>query len=258
MLISVTLRPGQSPPRSGEVRAGESWYDAACRVAGVERTDTGTPGAGRPDPRAVYPVDLSGETKIFTYDPTLSVAFRPVTRPDFAELVRWQQLPHVARWWHNENPDVAAAERNYGPVVDGTDPTRMWVVELNGRSVGFVQDYRIGDHPDYALLTAAPDAIGFDYAVGEPAWVGRGFGTRILWSYLRDVVRPHYPDATTYFAAPDHRNGASLRVLDKLGFARGLWFDEPQSDGRVDTVVSCVLDVGQVLGPCGSPPLSRT
>ena len=37
-------------------------------------------------------------------------------------------------------------------------------------------------------------------------------------------------------------------MLDKLGFARGLWFDEPQRDGRVDTVVGCSLEVRRVLG----------
>jgi RimJ/RimL family protein N-acetyltransferase len=70
----------------------------------------------------------------------------------------------------------------------------------------------------------------------------------MLWALLRDVVRPAYPAVTTYFAAPDHRNAVSLRVLDKLGFRRGLWFDEPQRDGRVDTVVGCELDARRILG----------
>ena len=198
----------------------------------------------------VWAVDLAARPQVFGCEPVLSVTigFRAMTRADLADVVRWQAQPHVARWWNNENPDVATAERNYGPAIDGDDPTRMWVVELNGRSVGTVQDYRIGDHPEYALLTAEPDAIGLDYLVGAAEWVGKGVGTRMLWAFLRDVLRPHYPDATTYFAAPDHRNGASLRVLDKLGFARGLWFDEPRPDGRVDTVVSCVLDVRRLFG----------
>ena len=164
-------------------------------------------------------------------------------------MVAWQAQPHVARWWQRRgHRDLAAAERHYGPALDGEDPTRLWVLELNGRSVGMLQDYRVGDHPEYALLTAKPDAVGFDYLIGDPSWVGRGIGTRMLWGYLRDVVRPHYPAVTELFAAPDHRNAASLRVLDKLGFTRGLWFDEPQPDGRVDTVVGCTLDVAAVLG----------
>ena len=57
-----------------------------------------------------------------------------------------------------------------------------------------------------------------------------------------------FPEATTYFAAPDHRNAASLRVLAKAGFTEGLWFDEPQEDGERDTVVGCTLDVATVIG----------
>src|SRR3954454_8002778 len=125
----------------------------------------------------------------------------------------------------------------------------MWVLEVNGRSVGMLQDYRIGDHPEWAVLTARPDAVGLDYLLGDPAWVGRGVGTRALWAFVRDVVRPGYPDAAALFAPPDHRNAASLRVLDKLGFVRGLWFDEPQRDGGVDTLVGCSLDVRRILGP---------
>lgn len=180
--------------------------------------------------------------------PDVRIGFRPLCRGDLADMVRWTGETHVAQWWTDEAADLAAAEAHYGPAIDGTDRTRLFVMEVNGRSVGFVQDYRIGDHPEYAALTAQPDAVGIDYAIGEPAWAGRGIGTRMLWQFLHDVVRPHYPNAPTYFAAPDHRNARSLRVLDKLGFDRGLWFDEPQPGGRVDTVVGCTLDVRRIFG----------
>lgn len=180
--------------------------------------------------------------------PDVTVAVRPMTPADLPDVVRWTTAPHVARWWDGDAADLAVAARHYGPRLTGQDPTRMWVFEVDGRSVGFAQDYRVGDHPEFALLTALPDAVGVDYAVGDPRWVGRGVGTRLLWEYLRDVVVPHYPGATTCFAAPDHRNAASLRVLDKLGFERGLWFDEPQAGGAVRTVVGCTLEVPRILG----------
>ena len=183
--------------------------------------------------------------------PRVSVAFRPLTRADLPSVVAWQAQPYVARWWSDQAKDVAGAERHYGPALDGDDPTRMWVAEVNGRSVGLLQDYRVGDHPEWALLTARPEAVGVDYLLGDPSWVGSGVGTRMLWAYLRDVVVPHYADGREVFAAPDHRNAASLRVLDKLGFTRGLWFDEPRSDGGLDTVVGCTFDVARVLGPGG-------
>lgn len=195
----------------------------------------------------VLAADLSGDPLVFRVDPEHRLSIRAMTPGDLPDLTRWVNEPHVARWW-DENRTPAQVAAYYGPALRGEDPTRLWVWEVNGRSVGFSQDYRISDHPEYALLCARPDAIGFDYAIGEPAFVGRGLGTSLLWVFLRDLVWPAYAGAREFFAAPDHRNAGSLRVLAKLGLTQGLWFDEPQGAGRVDTVVGCSLDVAQVMG----------
>jgi RimJ/RimL family protein N-acetyltransferase len=219
----------------GVVRDGESWADAARRIS--------APVGGAP-----VADDLSGDPLLFVVDRDQVIDLRAMTPGDLPLLARWLRAPHVRRWWHADGePTDERVVSSYGPRVDGTTPTRLWVVEVNGRSIGFVQDYRIRDHPDFALLTAHPDAVGLDYAIGEPEWAGRGLGGRVLWTWLVRAVR-RFPDAAEFFAAPDHRNASSLRVLGKVGFEQGTWFDEPQRDGRVATVVGCTLDVRRVLG----------
>jgi aminoglycoside 6'-N-acetyltransferase len=216
-----------------QVHEGESWAQAADRQA---------PGTG-----PVLAHDLSRDPLVFRLDDEHRFSVRPMTPGDFPDVSRWVNEPHVARWW-DEHRSPEQVEAYYGPALRGEDPTRMWVWEVNGRSVGFSQDYRIGDHPEYALLSRRPDAVGFDFALGEPAFVGRGLGTSLLWVFLRDIVWPAYPSVSELFAAPDHRNVGSLRVLAKLGFGEGVWFDEPGQRGRTDTVIGCSLDVGQVIG----------
>jgi aminoglycoside 6'-N-acetyltransferase len=219
----------------GVVRPGESWAAAARRtVASLH---------GEP-----MPVDLSGDVKHFLVDHDTRVAIRAMTRGDLPDVTRWRQAEHVLRWWASDGePSPERVAEKYGPRIDGMSPTRMWIAEINGRSVGFVQDYRIGDYPEFVVLGPDPDAIGVDYAIGEVEWVGRGLGVQVLWAWMLRT-RHRFPDATTYFAAPDHRNAASLRVLAKAGFAEGVWFDEPNHQGGVDTVVGCSLDVPRVLG----------
>jgi aminoglycoside 6'-N-acetyltransferase len=231
VLVEVAV---DGEPHASEVRPGESWLAAARRTA-----------PGVHDPVAV---DLSGEVKRFAVDPSVVVAVRPMTYGDLRDVVAWRAAPHVLRWWDADLPDLAAAVAKYGPRIDGTSATSMWVWEVNGRSVGFAQDYRISDYPDHALLVPDPDATGVDYLIGRGEWVGRGIGTRCLWAWALHL-RARRPDAAAAFAAPDHRNRASLRALAKVGFVAGLWFDEPRSDGGVDTVVGCTLDLGDVIGP---------
>lgn len=220
---------------SGVVRPGESWAAAARRTCASHHAEP-------------TPLDLSGEVKRFHIDHDRRVALRAMTRGDLPDMLRWRHSEHVRRWWHGlEEPSLEAVTRRYGPRIDGMEPTRMWVVEANGRSVGFVQDYRLRDQPESAALAPDPEAVGVDYAVGEAALAGHGIGTAMLWAWACRA-RLRYPGVSSFFAAPDHRNEASLRLLDKVGFERGTWFDEPQADGSVATLVGCTLDVTRVVG----------
>jgi aminoglycoside 6'-N-acetyltransferase len=220
---------------AGVVHQGESWAAAARRTCASLHAEP-------------EPVDLSGATKHFVVDHDTRIAIRSMTRGDLDDVVAWRTSAAVQRWWSpGELSDPEQIVTKYAERIDGMSPTRMWVVEVNGRSVGFVQDYRIGDYPDYAVLGPDPDAIGLDYAIGSDVWRGRGLGQRMLWAWMLRA-RTRFPEATTFFAAPDHRNAASLRILAKAGFTEGLWFDEPQEHGETQTVVGCSLDVATVIG----------
>ena len=219
---------------TGVVHDRESWAGAAQRTVASLHADP-------------VPVDLSGEPKRFLVDHDNRVTVRAMTRGDLPDVTRWRQTDHLHRWWASDgDPTSARVAAQYGPSIDGMTPTRLWVAEVNGRSVGFLQDYRVGDYPEYAVLGPDPDAIGVDYALAEE-WSGRGFGVRVLWAWMARARR-RFPEATAFFAAPDHRNAPSLRMLAKAGFTEGVWFDEPQEDGSVQTVVGCTLDVRRVLG----------
>lgn len=135
---------------AGEVGPEESWAAAAARIAAPLGADP-------------VAVDLSGAPLAFVVDPDLRIDLRAMTHGDLPILARWLAAPHVRRWWNTGGPPTPErVAATYGPRIEGTTQTRMWVVEVNGRSIGFVQDYRIRERPEVALLTPDPDAIGLD------------------------------------------------------------------------------------------------
>jgi aminoglycoside 6'-N-acetyltransferase len=178
--------------------------------------------------------------------PVVAMSFRRMTFDDLPDVVRWQRQPHVARWWSSEGvTSLETARERYGPSLAADSATRMWVVTVDGRSVGYLQDYRVSDDETYAAATGEPDAVAFDFLIGEPELTGKGLGTRMIWEFLRDVVRPHYPDAPRFLASPDPLNTASLRTLAKCGFRRGAEIVVPadgDSGGELVTEVVCTLD----------------
>lgn len=154
-------------------------------------------------------------------------SFRPMEVADLPDLVRWRSQPHVRVWFPEAVADVDAARERYGARIAGEAPVRMWVAQLDRRPLGYLQDYRVRDHDDYAVRVQQPDAVAFDYLIGEPGLVSRGIGTGMVGAFLREVLCRDYPDARHFVASPDHRNAVSLRVLEKLGFTQGLWIQLP-------------------------------
>ena len=113
--------------------------------------------------------------------------------------------------------EVAA---KYGPLVGGAQRTFPYVIVLDGRDVGYVQTYRIGDHPAYAREIGVDDeSAGLDLFLGEPDCVGRGLGPLVSDRFVRDVVF-----ATTAAVAvvsdPSSSNPRSVRAFEKAGFRR--------------------------------------
>jgi 8-oxo-dGTP pyrophosphatase MutT (NUDIX family) len=175
---------------------------------------------------------------------TADIAFRPLAAADLPALVSWQHAAHVSRWFP-ERLDLAAAALKYGPRIAGDSPVRVHVAIADGADAGFLQHYRVGDHPEYAAVTGLPDAIGLDYAIGVPQLTGRGLGPQLIWSYLRDVAAPAHPAARCALASPDVANHASIRALEKAGFTRTGQIDVPGEPGPEQL---CVIDLEKFLG----------
>jgi RimJ/RimL family protein N-acetyltransferase len=161
--------------------------------------------------------------------------FRPMQVDDLRLLHEWLQRPHVRRWWKDrETYDGIVA--HYGPSIEGSDPTDLYVVLLDDEPFGFVQTYRVADYPEYATLIGAEDgAAGVDLFIADPALIGQGLGTELLRRFASEVVFANA--ATSHCVAdPDVENIASVRAFEKAGFRVVREFVDPE-DGKTHALV---------------------
>jgi aminoglycoside 6'-N-acetyltransferase len=154
------------------------------------------------------------------------IELRPLRRGDFPLLARWLAEPLVARWWaHETTPE--AVERDFGPAVDGTEPTRMYLGWADGRPIGLVQVYAIADYPEYVeefadVCDVPPGALSVDYLIGEPSARGHGLGAGLIAAGVARGFADH-PDADDVLVPVAAANVASWRALRRAG---GQWYAE--------------------------------
>jgi aminoglycoside 6'-N-acetyltransferase len=146
------------------------------------------------------------------------LVLRPMSEEDLPAVEAWLRLPHVARWW---TPDTTAEEEiaRYRTRIsrEARPATVMLMVSHDGDPIGWCQWYRWADYPaDAAAMDARAGEAGIDYAIGNPAQIGRGAGTRLIATLVAEI-RLQYPGAGI-LADPDASNTASRRVLEKNGF----------------------------------------
>ena len=166
--------------------------------------------------------------------PGTDIGFQPFTRADLPQLSAWLDAPHVARWWPREDPSADALAAYYGPAIDGTDPTRLFLIRANGTPIGFCETYLHADHPAWDRAINLPNVAGIDYLIGPPELCGKGIGTAVIGAFCT-LVFSLFPDITGIASVPQAENTASRRVLEKNGFrlvdVRKVESDDPGDAG---------------------------
>jgi len=108
----------------------------------------------------------------------MRLGFRRLGEDDLPLLHEWLQREHVKRWW-SKHETYAEVAGDYLPAIRGSEPTELYVIELDDRAAGFVQTYLVADYPEYEALVAAGDGVaGVDLFLADEGQTGRGIGSR--------------------------------------------------------------------------------
>ena len=163
------------------------------------------------------------------------LSFRPMGRDDLPRLFGWIAEAHVAEWWLDGNETIEAVEARYSERVDGAHHVTPWIMEIEGVPVGFVQWYRVADEAEwFPGLTIPTGTVAVDIAIGDPEYVGKGHGRRLLLEFVHHVLRAAAPDSPEVWIDPNPRNERAVRAFRAAGFAdTGLDLPDPQHPGEV-------------------------
>ena len=146
------------------------------------------------------------------------ITFRPLAGTDIPTLKRWLEDPDVAPWYEEDSTELGALRASYLPIITGAEPTRGYIIRIDGRDAGYIQCYVIDDHPDYARQIAVdPGAVGIDLFLGEPWARDRGHGSLAIRELLREVVFGEM-DADVAIIAPAPDNARAIRAYERAGF----------------------------------------
>lgn len=160
------------------------------------------------------------------------ITFERLTRADLPMMHCWLNNAQVAPFYGVGDDNhgyptmeevIAEYEENFAP-----DPkNHAFIIHLEGRPVGYIQCYRLGDYPDYAKeLDENPDAWAIDIFIGEDEIRERGIGSRAVERLVEEQIFSRSA-VTTCFISPDPENERAKRAYEKAGFryVKTVWLE---------------------------------
>ncbi len=144
-----------------------------------------------------------------------SIRFRLLQETDLPLLDRWLSTPHVRTWWDRPGPTLDDIHAEYLPRLRGDADAVPYLILSADFPIGYIQRYPVRDEA-WGLRPSTP-AVGLDLFIGEPGYLHRGLGPRILRQFLGEIV---FSDETIVecFIDPIARNRAAIRAFEKAGF----------------------------------------
>jgi Asp-tRNA(Asn)/Glu-tRNA(Gln) amidotransferase A subunit family amidase len=142
---------------------------------------------------------------------------------------------------HAASGSIEQTVAHYGPSIDGRDPTDLYAILLEGRDVGMIQTYLVGDYPDWAaVIDVTDEAAGLDLFLAEPELLGKGLGTDAIRSFVTEIVFAR--EATRACVADPDVESHFKQAIAALRDVADLELDVPFPDLPYRDAVGVIVD----------------
>ncbi|MCU0322939.1 MAG: acetyltransferase [Chitinophagaceae bacterium] len=153
------------------------------------------------------------------------IRFLPLTRHHLPLLYKWQNTPHVHKWWGNGyNWTKADIEHKYSSYIDKykvinqeKKPIYPYVIQHKEHLIGYIQSYSIHDfHSETNYTKKLPNRTGsIDFYIGEKNYIGHGLSTIIIDNFLKIYFWNQFDFC---YVTTNKNNIASVKCFKKLQF----------------------------------------
>ncbi|MEX1376202.1 MAG: GNAT family N-acetyltransferase [Eubacteriales bacterium] len=148
------------------------------------------------------------------------ISFRPLHADDMPDMYRWLTTDFVHQWYarKTEWTEQKVIDK-YLPSAQDKKTIDSFVIMCDDSKIGYIQSYKTADYPDYwACLDTGLETAGIDLFIGEPDFLHKGLGKKILQKFLKEMIFSLYPDITHCTIGPEVENTAAIAAYKKAGF----------------------------------------
>lgn len=144
--------------------------------------------------------------------------FRKLLASDLKLMHKWLNQDFVCQWYGWGDYAYQDIVLKYNPRIDGQVPTVPYLILLSDLPIGYIQTYRLSDHPEYNKYVGGEEhSAGLDLFIGERAYLHKGYGSLVLIKFLEQVV---FSDdrLNSCIVGPEPANFAAIKCYEKVGF----------------------------------------
>lgn len=146
------------------------------------------------------------------------IIFKPLEKTDLPLLHSWLNQPHMRKFYQRKPITQDEVFEKYAPQIGSAVPTRSHIACYEGRPIGKIQSYRNCDYPEYKNVIRVAGGISVDLFIGEPAYLGKGLGRRMLQSYLTDVAFKIFENEKYCYICHEADNQGAIACSKAAGF----------------------------------------
>ncbi len=144
----------------------------------------------------------------------MNIRFIPLEETHMDLILSWLKTPHVKKFWSESEIESEVRAKYLGKKAKNI---HGFMVELNGRIIGYIQHYEAWNVGAGWWPDAKPGTYGLDQMIGEEKLLNQGIGTEMVRKFIHELLMGSR-GVKEVIADPDPANIGAIRSYEKVGF----------------------------------------